>query len=240
MPKPSWRYWAWLGGPPLAALAVGLLARQDGAETPVWLFCGIALVAERCGRQRGTPPATPAWAWAFHPRPRRAGASAANWLTLGVGTAFVVADPALFPAAVRVALAVVAVWGVVSIIAGPVRRVARGVPVLQLRPDALEVRGRRLPWDDIELVELNGSGDDPRLEIQPKRRGRRRDDIVLRPWHVDVNLVYLLDLVGYYAAHRDRRWYIGRPGEAERVHAALLSARLTVPDAGPTPVPVAD
>jgi hypothetical protein len=60
---------------------------------------------------------------------------------------------------------------------------------------------------------------------------------VLREPHVRANLVYLLDLVGYYLAHPERRPAIGTAEEATRIHAALLTARLAAP-VGTTPIPL--
>lgn len=115
-----------------------------------------------------------------------------------------------------------------------VRATMLGEPVLRLTPEGIVVRGRRLRWDDLAEAELK-----LRVNLGPTlvigvRTGR---PAVLRERYVHANLVYLLDLIGYYLAHPERRVAIGTAEEADRITAALRDARLAAP-IGTKPIPL--
>lgn len=111
-------------------------------------------------------------------------------------------------------------------------RAVLGQPWLRLTPEGVVVRGRHIAWEDVHGVML---GADPRPQLVIGARSRR--PAVLHEAYVHANLLYLLDLVGYYAAHPERRVAIGRADEAERVTAALRGARLKAP-VGVWPIPL--
>jgi hypothetical protein len=223
--RPTWRDLVWAAWPPLAALAGQLLAFS---ATGVWstaialVFWTLAIAMTRSRRLRRTPPVTPGWSV---PAEHRVVCGEVGVVltaaTMLVGLPFAAPSDAWMMAALYGP-----VVAVTSAIMLPrfVRAALLGQPVLGLAPEGLTVNGRRLRWDDLTGVELLAYAE-PAVVIRV-RSGRRT---VLRERYVHANLVYLLDLIGYYLAHPERRAAIGTGEEADRVTAALREARQAAP-----------
>ncbi|MFC5000513.1 hypothetical protein ACFPIJ_22075 [Dactylosporangium cerinum] len=232
--------WLWVAVPPAVTLLAGglLLAFGGPSGSSLLLPFMLANVVVHGGnfavnelRRREEAPARPGWE--FH-RPFREGCAR-------VGRLFAVASVLLVwallidagPLVAAVALAVVA--ALVTSGARGLMRLVRGTPTVRLSDAGVRVGARSYTWDTIERVELNGDRWHPRVDLLLAGRSR---PVTVRPEDVDGNLLFLLDLIGYYVAHPDRRTAIGSPAEAVRVHAQLLGARLSAGlTGGPTPIP---
>ncbi|MGI5247075.1 hypothetical protein [Dactylosporangium sp. CA-139066] len=227
--------WPWVVIPSLLVLGAGalVLAFYPGGYIIFGLFgvAGFGLNQMLTDlRRREEPPARPGWE--FHPPARLASARAGRAFAVAVMfvwiVVFVTADP---PA--RVAAGIAAVW-CTAIGALLLLRLVRRTPALRLGVTGVEVRGRRYRWESIGGVELNGDRANPRLDLLI---AGRRQPVTLRPSGVEASLLFLMDLLGYYATHPDRRTAIGTEEEARRAHALLLEARLAAGlRGGPRPI----
>ncbi|MET7421264.1 hypothetical protein [Dactylosporangium sp. NPDC005555] len=232
--------WLWVAVPPAVTLAAGglLLAFGGPDASAVLLPFVLANVVVHGAnyvvnemRRRDEAPARAGWE--FH-RPFREGCARVGRL-FAVGSVALVwgllVDAGPVPAAVAFAGAAanfaVGCRGLV--------RLVRGTPTVRLTGGGVGVGARSYTWEDIQRVELNGDRWHPRIDLAVAGRAR---PVTVRPEDVDGSLLFLMDLIGYYVAHPQRRPAIGEPDEAVRVHAALLGARLSAGLAGgPTPIP---
>jgi hypothetical protein len=231
-------HWLWVAVPPaVTLLAGGLLLAGGPAGGPVLAPFVLANVVVHGAnfavnelRRREEAPARPGWE--LH-RPFREGCARVGRL-LAVGSVVLVA--ALLVDAGPV-ITVVALAAAAALYAAGVRglmRLVRGAPTVWLSRDGVGIGSRSYTWDTVRGVELNGDRWHPRVDVQVAGRAR---PVTVRPEDVDGNLLFLLDLIGYYLAHPLRRPAIGTGAEAVRVHALLLGARLSAGLAGgPTPI----
>ncbi|GAA3258468.1 hypothetical protein ACFO1B_53855 [Dactylosporangium siamense] len=232
--------WLWVAVLPAVTLLAGglILAFGGPSGSSVLLpFVLANIVAHGANfavnelRRRDEAPARPTWE--FH-RPFREGcARVGRVLSFGAVLLFValLADGGPFLAAVALAASA----AMFTSGARALTRLVRGTPTVQLSSGGVRVGARAHTWDAIEGVELNGDRSHPRVDLLVT--GRSRPETV-RPEDIDGNLLFLLDLIGYYVAHPDRRPSIGERSEAVRVHARLLGARLAAGlTGGPTPIP---
>ena len=227
--------WPWVVIPSLLVLGTGALVHEfDPGGYIVFGLAGVAgfvlnqLLTDL--RRHEEPPARPGWE--FHPPPRlasaRAGRAFAVAIMVVLAMSFVTTDPWVIGAAVLAGSAPLVV-GVQLLV-----RLVRRTPALRLSANGVEVRGRRYRWESIAGVELNGDRANPRLDLLV---AGRRQPVTLRPSGVDASLLFLVDLLGYYATHPDRRTAIGTEEEARRAHALLLEARLAAGlQGGPRPI----
>lgn len=239
-PRRNLLNWLWVAVPPAATLLFcGLLLAYDGPRgSPVLLPFVLANVVVHGSnfavnelRRREDAPARPMWE--SH-RPFRAGCARVGRLfAVGLVVLIVVFLGNAGPPFVAVAAA-----GAAAIFTAGVRgltRLVRGTPTIRLTSDGVGLSTRFYTWDTIGRVELNGDRWHPRVDVHVA--GRKRP-VTVRPEDLDNSLLFLLDLIGYYAAHPDRRPLVGSPDEAVRVYELLLGARLSAGlTGGPTPIP---
>ncbi|MEV6923485.1 hypothetical protein AB0M46_03070 [Dactylosporangium sp. NPDC051485] len=227
--------WPWVVVPPLYVLAAGALAHALPLGR-FFVFGVLVLAGLGVGhlltdpRRRADPPARPGWSFPPPARPAsaRIGYAFAAAAIVVIDITLLTTDPLSIGIAVVVAALPLAVG--VQLLA----RLVRGTPALRLNPAGIEVRGTPYPWERIAAVELNGDPANPRLDVLLIGR---RQPVALRPLGVDANLLFLLDLLGYYHANPAARPLIGDPSEAERTHALLLRARLAAGlRGGPRPI----
>lgn len=240
-PRRNPLHWLWVAVPPAVTLLAGglLLVAGGPSGSPVLLPFVLANVvvhgtnfAVNELRRREDAPARPAWE--FH-RPFREGCARVGRL-LAVGSVLLTCALLAGAGAVVTAVALAAAAALYLAGARGLVRLARGTPTVRLTGDGVGIGSRTYRWDTVERVELNGDRWHPRVDLQVAGRPR---PVTVRPEDVDGNLLFLLDLIGYYVAHPGRRSSIGASAEAVRVHAALLGARLSAGLAGgPTPIPI--
>ena len=232
--------WLWVAVPPAVTLLAGglLLAFGGPSGSAVLMPFVLANVVVHGSnfavnelRRRDEAPARPGWQ--FH-RPFREGCAR-------VGRQLAVASMILIMALLADAGPVVAGFALAFAAAGftsgarGLMRLVRATPTVRLTITGVGVGARSYTWDTIERVELNGDRWHPHVDLIVAGRSR---PVTVRPEDVDGNLLFLLDLIGYYVAHPGRRPSIGSPAEAVRVHGSLLGARLSAGLAGgPTPIP---
>ncbi len=224
--------WTWLVWPPLGSLAVQLAGflttgvQFGGIVAP---FAGLAVWLARIQRMNWEPPVRPSWVFLDERRVICGEIGGA----LAVATVFVTPVLASLVDGALSAIVAVPVLAAAVFVVPRLAWMARGLPELRLLPEGIAVRGRRVRWEDIDQVEL-------RTTLRPNVvvRVRSRRAAVLRELHVHANLVFLLDLIGYYLAHPERRAAIGTAEEADRITAALREARLAAP-IGAKPIPLA-
>ncbi|MFF5234780.1 hypothetical protein [Dactylosporangium sp. NPDC000521] len=231
--------WLWVAVPPGVTLLAGalLLALGGPAGSPVLVPFVLANVvvhgtnfAVNELRRRDEAPARPGWE--LHRPFREACARVGRMFAVGsVGLVW-----ALLAGAAPVVV-VVSIGCAAAMYASGARgllRLVRGTPAVRLTGDGVRVGGRSYTWSSIERVELNGDRSHPRVDLLVAGRSR---PVTVRPEDVDGSLLFLMDLIGYYVAHPERRAVVGDPGEAVRVHALLLGARLSAGlTGGPTPI----
>ncbi|HTJ32501.1 MAG TPA: hypothetical protein VL738_04670 [Dactylosporangium sp.] len=230
--------WPWVVIPPLLVLGAAALVRAfDPGGYVLFGVAGLAgfvlnqLLTDL--RRRDEPPARPGWQ--FHSPAKLASARAGR----AFAAALMIVAVAVLAGARPFELGAAVVLASVSFVTGVqlLVRLVRRTPVLRLSASGVQVRGRRYPWERIAGVELNGDRDNPRLDLLVA--GRRHPE-ALRPDGVDANLLFLVDLLGYYAAHPHLRSAIGDEAEARRVHALLLDARIAAGlRGGPQPILIA-
>ncbi|GAA2610368.1 hypothetical protein GCM10010399_46580 [Dactylosporangium fulvum] len=229
--------WLWVPVPPVLVLPTGLgvhLLTPRGF-VPFALF-GLAggFVNQFVNdlRRRPEPPARPGWE--FQPPFRLAAAQAGRDLAgaclVVLAMVFVTMEPVALAVTSAVALLPLGLGGL------RVMRLLRGTPAVRLTPVGVEVGSRQYHWEALRGLELNGDRFNPRLDLLIEDR---RQPVSLRPSGVDANLLFLLDLMGYYRSHPERRGAIGDPEEARHIHGVLLEARLAAGlNGGPTPIAV--
>jgi hypothetical protein len=230
--------WPWVVIPSLLTLgAAALVHAFDPGGYIVFGLAGLAgfvlnqLLTDL--RRREEPPARPGWQ--FHPSARLASARVGRAFAAAIMVVLVLMLGSTNPMQLACAAAIAAVpltTGVQLLV-----RLLRRTPALRLHEAGVEVHGRRYPWQHITAVELNGDRVNPRLDLFV---AGRRQPVTLRPPGVDASLLFLMDLVGYYATHPQARPAIGTEAEANRVHALLLDARLAAGlRGGPHPILIA-
>ncbi|MEU0560725.1 hypothetical protein [Dactylosporangium sp. NPDC006015] len=234
--------WLWVAVPPGVTLLAGALllalAAPEGSPVLAPFVLANAVVhgtnfAVNELRRRDEAPARPGWE--LH-RPFREACAR-------VGRVFAVGSVVLVWALLADAgpvVAVLALGGAAAMYMSGARgllRLVRGTPSVRLTGDGVWVGGRSYTWSSIERVELNGDRAHPRVDLLVAGRSR---PVTVRPEDVDGSLLFLMDLIGYYVAYPERRAAVGEPGEAVRVHALLLGARLSAGlTGGPTPIAAA-
>jgi len=230
------RNWLLVLVPPLVVLAgVAAVALFDLDAFLVFALFGLlntGVTYVLGERQAGEAPARAGWE--FHPPFRTLCARAGRAFAAGplfLLAAFFLADNALTEVAgVLVAVSAFVVGGRILV------RLLRDTPAVRLTVEGVEARNRRYQWEKIRGVELNGDRWHPRLDLLIDGR---RHPLAIRPANVDASLLFLMDLIGYCWQHPEERHAIGRPEEAQRVHALLLHARLAAGlSGGPTPIAV--
>lgn len=232
--------WLWVAVPPAVTLLAGGLLLAVGAPdgSPVLVPFVLANVVVHGAnfavnelRRREEAPARPGWE--FH-RPFREGCARVGRL-FAVGSVMLVAALLADAGPVVTGLAIAAAVALCTSGARGLMRLVRGTPTVRLTGGGVGIGSRSYTWETIERVELNGDRWHPRVDLLLVGRSR---PVTVRPEDVDGNLLFLLDLIGYYLAHPDRRSSVGGGAEAVRVHALLLGARLSAGLAGgPTPIP---
>lgn len=232
--------WLWVAVPPAVTLLAGglLLAFGGPAGSPVLLPFVLANVvvhgtnfAVNELRRREEAPARPGWE--FH-RPFREGCARVGRL-LAVGSMVLVGALLVDAGPIVAAVALAAAAALFTSGARGLMRLVRGTPTIRLTGGGVGIGSRSYTWDTIEQVELNGDRWHPRVDLLVAGRSR---PVTVRPEDVDGSLLFLLDLIGYYLAHPERRPSVGERAEAVRVHALLLGARLSAGlTGGPTPIP---
>jgi hypothetical protein len=235
--RPAWRHWGWVVGPPVGVVlvVVGVPWLTGGYHFWGTLTSGVYAVwtATRRSPER-TPAVQPGW-WVY-PEFR------AECAKLGAGftAAACVCSLALayLPPLAGFVVSATTVATTLAFAVRPLGRLLRGKPMLMLLPDGLVVRDRFVDWDEIVKVELDQPYAESRVAVELTSAWRWRRRVVLRDRMVHANIVYLMDLIGYYLQHPDRRAEIGTTAEAARVTLVLWQARLAAPD-GRRPVPVA-
>jgi len=176
----------------------------------------MAIIAARGYGRAQRPPPTPGWRFPGRSRP--------IFGEIGAVLVYVSVAVSVWLVGFRTPAVVIGVVATAAALAIVLWRLPRSRRLLELTPDGIVVRGRRVAWRDIIGVELQrGFG----LELVIAVRAGRR--AVLREYYVEANLVYLLDLIGYYFARPEQRGAIGTREESERVIAALTRARLAAP-----------
>lgn len=232
--------WLWVAVPPAVTLLVGavLLIVGQPAGSPVLVplvlanvvVNGVSFVINEM-RRRDEGQARPGWE--LHRPFRESCAQVGQMLAFGLVILLVALLSDAGPGGVVLGLAFAAAWFTIG--ARRLMRLVRDTPAVRLTGSGVQVRARTYTWDRIETVELNGDRAHPRVDLLIAGRSR---PVTVRPEEIDGSLLFLLDLIGYYVAHPERRASVGEPGEAVRVYTLLLGARLSAGlSGGPTPIP---
>ncbi|HEV7896591.1 MAG TPA: hypothetical protein VGP31_01930 [Planosporangium sp.] len=227
---------AWLFGPFIAALLVVGLVYLGGGSGAVrryaflvgWPFFALAFLGSLRAPRRGGAPA-PAALTVARLRGRPALAAPPAYRVMCPRLAALLPYPIMglgVPGVSPVLAAIVAGIGLLA-----AARLACGVPAVALTPEGV-VRGypmrRTLAWDGFESARLRKAGVRAALDIGAAgRRGRwsRLPEVT-----TGVNLVYLMDVMRYYADHPEQRATIGAAGVQERVYAVLAAERAGTDD----------
>jgi hypothetical protein len=232
--------WLWVAVPPAVTLLAGglLLAFGGPAGSSALLPFLLANVVGHGAnfaanelRRREDAPARPGWEFR---RPFREGCARVG-RQLAVASRLLVMALLADDGPVIAGVALIAAAALFTSGARGLMRLVRGTPTVRLSGGGVAVGSRSYTWDTVERVELNGDRWHPRVDLLVAGRSQ---PVTVRPEDIDGSLLFLLDLVGYYVAHPERRTAIGSPDEAVRVHGLLLGARLSAGlTGGPTPIP---
>jgi hypothetical protein len=230
--RPTKRALAWLFGPALGVYAFGAALVVAGLDEPTWLAlmiavqCVVVVAAGMVSRLLRRP--APAALSEIQLAARSALAAPVNYQVIypALGSIQSIVAPAIvIPSDAPPAQAIAVICAVVPLLLAV--RYALGGPHVAITADGIVLQNLwrwTIPWESLGRVELGRAKTGTVLHITTL--GPHFDRFRRFEMGTGVNLVYLMDMIGYYQTNPGRRAFIGAPGEQERVYPELLRHRL--------------